>query len=215
MCMLYMCYTAKPPADALRWAAKANDDGAGIAYLQRGRVRVVRSLDSEYIIRMFLSPRVPLPAMVHFRLASAGGVDLQLCHPFPVTPSGLAGSDFLCDAALAQNGHWSDWYQVVASILAAAPTTARARAKLCGPWSDTRALAVAAARIGFKSPLFAELCSHAGRVGILAPGPGLVRLGHWPAADEQESRYGYVASVYAARTVCVRGMRALTNIWEE
>jgi hypothetical protein len=200
MCMLYMCYTQKPPIDTLRRAAQSNDDGAGLAFVQRGRVRVIRSLDSEAIIRMFLSPEVRLPAMIHFRLASAGGVDPKLCHPFPVSPTGAAGTDYTCEAALAHNGHWGEWCHVLAAILVASPAGDRSRAKLAGPWSDTRALAVVAAKIGLDSPIFTEICARAGRVGVLTP-QGLVQLGHWPAAGEQKSKYGYVASVYSSHTV--------------
>jgi hypothetical protein len=208
MCMLYMCYRNKPPVDALRRAARSNDDGAGLAFVQRGRVRVVRSLDPEYIIRMFHSPEVRLPAMIHFRLASAGGVDARLCHPFPISSTGAADKDYTCNAALAHNGHWGEWCHLLAAILAASPAGDRSRAKLSGPWSDTRALAVVAARIGLNSPIFEEICARAGRVGVLTP-RGLIRLGHWPAAEEQESKYGYVASIYSTRTTmpAVHGWR--------
>jgi hypothetical protein len=92
-----------------------------------------------------LVEKLPLPFVVHFRIATVGGVTTELTHPFPVTETANAMSGRLRGGAVVfHNGHWQDWKDTLLRSL-----TADGHAKLPGGvWSDSRAMALLAYRHG-------------------------------------------------------------------
>lgn len=134
MCVI-MSGTVKPPLDWIAKAAKANPDGIGAAWIKGGMVEFEKDitvLQAQEIIQA-----IEGPYLLHFRMASIGGIQPELCHPFPVTAgvdTKLAGRT---NKVLVHNGHWNDWNEWCFKLLAARPGLEMPR----GEWSDTRAMA--------------------------------------------------------------------------
>lgn len=125
--------------------AEANSDGIGIAWqtpplagkrkilFQRG-IKLSKVND---LLAMIESQQ--LAYILHFRIATIGGVHKRLCHPFPVSTDqrqlfALSGE---ANYVLAHNGHWSMWDQDNDTP----PVKHRS-----GPWSDSAAIAYIAAK---------------------------------------------------------------------
>lgn len=77
-----------PNYETLKSAEALNDDGASIAWLQDGKINYQKGIDAEKIesiISKILEPNKVKHAILHFRIASVGKVNKQLCHPFPIS----------------------------------------------------------------------------------------------------------------------------------
>jgi len=110
---------------------RSNDDGFGLAYRARAGVAVVKGLhDEEEAWEAYSRLPEGVPHVLHFRLATHGGVKPELTHPFVVSedsPLTLAG--VTNRPVLAHNGVWG-------------LHALRARElSLKGPVSDSRVLA--------------------------------------------------------------------------
>lgn len=90
-----------------------NPDGAGIMYVLDGKVHIDRGYMrlSAFLQRLReLSKTIDfdaIPVVLHFRIASAGGVKPENCHPFPLTASEWIIRQLRCTAELgmAHNGN--------------------------------------------------------------------------------------------------------------
>jgi len=121
------------PRSILEACSQANPHGAGIAWRSRGEVRYRKTDDVAEIAR--LAKEVKGERVIHFRIASVGGVCRELRHPFPVTRRvGLADEGHAA-AVLFQNGTWHDWREAVAEA------QKRGHRVPEGPMSDARAAA--------------------------------------------------------------------------
>src|SRR5690348_8095603 len=103
MCVIAICQDKRIPLEDVEACYKRNDDGAGIAWL--GQLEEANSTPkhsngrhgdssakthSKVIWKKGLSLKevseltesLPLPYVVHFRIASAGGKSVRLTHPF-------------------------------------------------------------------------------------------------------------------------------------
>lgn len=153
MCVIFICDKKRPSLDMIEKAWDANDHGAGIAWREdsdviddRGKPRKLvhwmKGLD--YPTVKELVNEVPLPFVVHFRIASCGGTRPALTHPFPIevdVPQTMEGDTF--GHVLFHNGHWSKWEEQLFDI------ARNFREKIpSGKWSDSRALAWFAAHYG-------------------------------------------------------------------
>jgi len=141
MCLLITAEGKRPSEELLRRAARANSDGAGIAWIEGELVRWEKNVDPEVAIR--LAARVPMPFLVHFRWATVGGVNTPLCHPFPVSRGVSTQAAGRARAVLAHNGHWHGWEDHSGAIAARAGVRVPK-----GPWSDSRAIAWVAHLVG-------------------------------------------------------------------
>jgi hypothetical protein len=90
--------------------------------------------------------------VIHFRWASIGGVDADLCHPFPVTATAKTDLFGKADAVLFHNGTWNQYDKALALL-----RSEHGKRIPRGAMSDTRA---------------AALCVHQLGVGILPRLPG-------------------------------------------
>jgi predicted glutamine amidotransferase len=68
---------------------KANPDGFGMAYIEKGKIKVFRSLSDNFkslygrYLKVYNSNEYPI--MLHFRISTSGGVNLENCHPFYIS----------------------------------------------------------------------------------------------------------------------------------
>lgn len=120
-----------PSVDTLEACEWTNDDGIGIAFPDgMGRVEFYKGLSLEELVDLGMLSE-GLPRLIHFRLATSGGVRPELCHPFPLTKTADVRVQGTAERVLIHNGVWSEW-DTFADLLGPLPA---------GPWSDTRLMA--------------------------------------------------------------------------
>lgn len=151
MCVIYACYSGVPTERELEQGAFLNGDGAGVCWIENfntkdARVRWKKGLasDAKEVLKVIEENKLTPPFGIHFRTASIGGKCAELTHPFPVDDVLSARSDGTTRRVLMHNGHiqkWKDWFFPIAI---GAPDFEIP----IGPWSDSRALAAAAALKG-------------------------------------------------------------------
>ena len=143
----------RPDQEMIEHAFDQNDDGGGCAWRttnDQGEAVVEwkKGLNVADMIR--LAEELPVPYILHFRIASIGGIRPTLTHPFPINKNGsLALEGQTKGYVLFHNGHWKEWSDECkrAAILSNTPIP-------MGRWSDTRAMAWLCAIYG---PGFMEL----------------------------------------------------------
>lgn len=148
MCIILIAEDKKPTLKMLKKMEDSNRDGAGMAWRDKktGCVHWVKGLDSKGIYKQI--QKVNLPFVVHFRIATAGGVSKNLCHPFPVcdsVPCYERGHMMnKRDSVLFQNGHWYSWDVSFKQLNKYYPLPD-------GEYSDTRLVAYMIAKFGPKA----------------------------------------------------------------
>jgi hypothetical protein len=177
-----MCVIAVSPAgekvarEVFERMWRANDDGFGLMYRARGGIGILKGiLNMEEAWAWY--ERLPdgVPHVVHFRLATHGGVRPELTHPFIVSEdSPLVRFGLINEPVLAHNGIW------------AAHALRGSGLKLRGPKSDSRVLAAWLGRLARERPIeevlwekYYEIAA-AGRVVVVEPGSWKIYLlGGW------------------------------------
>jgi hypothetical protein len=148
MCVIMLVNGTRPTEAMIDAAWKTNPDGAGIAWREgKGdRTEVVWEKGIMQIDRIKeLCATAPQPYVVHFRVASCGGVKESLTHPFVVdlgVPLELTGRTK--GAVLFHNGHWGAWTDKVME----AAIHSNNRLPAGSDWSDTRGMAYMVAIYG-------------------------------------------------------------------
>jgi len=140
MCVIVTSPDSKhrPSLATLEACERTNPHGSGVAWVQHNRVQWLKGLSAAAIAELL--EVIEGPAVVHFRIASVGGVKAALCHPFPVSPTSPLKPYGQAGTVLFHNGHWSDWRDFAEEH----------DIKLAGPVSDTRIIAVGVHRLGRK-----------------------------------------------------------------
>ncbi len=141
MCIIMIC-NEKPTDKILEEANRLNSDGAGIAYRENNEVHWQKGLNLREIKKY--TKELPLPYIVHFRIATIGGRVSELTHPFPVTadsPNWLAGKTK--GSVLFHNGTYRDFYEDIFNYIKDKKITTIE--PLQDHMSDTRALAMISA----------------------------------------------------------------------
>jgi hypothetical protein len=131
MCVIILSEKRLPTRKELLAAQATNGDGAGYCMRVNGSVVWRKGLDAEQIADDIEAGTVTLPAAFHFRMATAGGVNEELTHPFPITRKVSVLPEGRAAEVLMHNGHWHGWSQHL--DLKVVPDD--------GPWSDSRLIA--------------------------------------------------------------------------
>jgi len=178
-----MCVIAVSPIgeklseEVFRQMWEANDDGFGMMFRTRDGVGIVKGImDPDEAWEHYASLPKGVPHVVHFRLATHGGVRPELTHPFIVderSPLYLQG--VVHAPTLVHNGVWS------------LHEHKRKLVDLTGPVSDSRVLAAyigarARTRHALEEVIREErpLIEMAGRVAIVDPERWRIYLlGNW------------------------------------
>lgn len=92
--------------EALESGFYANPDGAGVMFPLGGNVKIERGFwEPEHLVsyleKVELKER---PAVVHFRWATHGDVDVTNCHPFPLQPNVSKETTMETGIGVAHNG---------------------------------------------------------------------------------------------------------------
>src|SRR5262245_58722778 len=112
VCVILVVRTNRPSEQMVEKAWNWNDHGGGVAWIaeEKGK-KIVRWRKNLTEGEMQDACRtLPLPYVAHFRIASQGGRNPELCHPFPVVrtvPTALEGKT--SSGVLFHNGTWSMW----------------------------------------------------------------------------------------------------------
>lgn len=141
MCVIICCENEFPSLSTLESAESLNSHGGGIAWIEKGKVHYKKGLKSKQIFEM--TKKIKLPAIIHFRIASIGGVVDELCHPFPIDNEASVDLNGSCDSALFHNGTWSGWQEVCLNTVIKKNIMFPS-----GKWSDSRAMAWLADKYG-------------------------------------------------------------------
>ncbi len=159
---------------------EANDDGFGMMYRARGGVAIVKGImDKDEAWELY--DRLPegVPHVLHFRLATHGGVRPELTHPFVVDErSPIVEVGVVDKPVLAHNGIWQAHALKVKEL------------KLKGPNSDSRTLAAWLGKVAAGKPIrevlkeaYHDVVS-AGRVVVMDPQAKEIYLvGNWIKED--------------------------------
>lgn len=136
MCVIMVIGKTRPTDEMVTRAWDHNRDGAGIAWREGDEVVYKKGIMNLDEIRPLIK-KVPTPAVVHFRVASVGGVRKSLTHPFPVSKkTDLSLEGRTKGNLLFHNGHWGAWDDKALDAAIAADVQIPD-----GEWSDTRAIA--------------------------------------------------------------------------
>jgi hypothetical protein len=141
MCLITIAWKRKPTETEIEKAEKDKPDGIGIAFRKKGEIQIIKGLNLKEAKEAI--EKAPLPMVIHYRWASVGGKGKELCHPFPITPQVPLTLVTKAPAVLFHNGHWVDWQTPLRNL-----AIARNEEIPDGKWSDSRAAAWIAARLG-------------------------------------------------------------------
>lgn len=141
MCVIMLVNRTRPTEEMIERAWDTNKDGAGIAWREgtgdRAEVVWKKGIMKLDEIKPLIA-KAPLPFVVHFRVASCGGVRQNLTHPFVISEkSPLLLEGRTKGAVLFHNGHWNGWNEKALD----AAIHSNTKLPEGSEWSDTRAMA--------------------------------------------------------------------------
>ena len=163
MCVITVCKNRKLTEDELHKMWEGNPEGAGVAWVEGGKVHYKKGIMKLAELKAFYNSRsFSLPHIVHFRIASAGGVSPELTHPFTCSKdSALTLKHEGSEEALFHNGTYSKWGEILATTAIATGT------KVVGPVSDSRLIAMLRFWVPEMLPQVAK--ESYGRIAIISP----------------------------------------------
>lgn len=100
------------PDAALYSSYKANQDGAGIAYIKDGKVEITKGIFNVLDLLTEYEEKFTKyggnPMLVHCRIATAGKVGVDNCHPFKISGGALIHNGHLYDVEDGRGADKSD-----------------------------------------------------------------------------------------------------------
>ena len=178
MCLLIVSYKTFPDRDLLQAGEKGNPDGAGIAWIDNGKVKWKKGLRARDLEEIGLTTNPPW--LIHFRKATVGKNIPQLTHPFVFDLSASTELEGETEAGvLAHNGNWLFWHEKIMDLVNENPEK---HSFPIGHWSDSRALAFYGAIKGSWTAL--ENLSSGDKIAVMLP-EGIKRIGSWGLVDEK------------------------------
>lgn len=108
MCVLTIAVEKKPSLEMLRKMSNLNCDGFGIAWFFKGSAHFKKGITDVNLMYDF-TQRLSLPYVLHARLASHGGKDNLLTHPFIVGENSPLVTEGEGEKLLFHNGTFADW----------------------------------------------------------------------------------------------------------
>ncbi len=181
-----------PSKKTLKQMESLNSDGGSIAWLNKNGTKSykkgIKAKEIHSIINKRLIPQGIETAIIHFRIASIGGVKKKLCHPFEISSKvdlNLETNNTTKDL-LFHNGTWSEYAEELVEYLKKqkAPITIPR-----GEYSDSRIMAYLAHKIGHKG--MAKLVKGWNKVAVLTS-KGIIKYGNnWCEVKNNECSNNY------------------------
>ncbi len=176
MCVILICPPkVRPSRRLLELCELGNPHGAGIAWREAGMVHWFKTDTLDQI--ELLARRKAGEIVIHFRIASVGGVTPALRHPFPVSPRAGLATAGSARTVLFQNGTWLGWQEAL-------ERAGKAGLEIPGgEWSDTRAAALLAhgTTAAERAEFFGQVASPSRWVWFAAR--GTETFGQWHEAE--------------------------------
>jgi hypothetical protein len=141
MCVIFIAEKKRPTESMIERAYETNAEGAGAAWRVEGPkgepwVQWKKGMELGEI--QDLAKEIPLPYVLHFRIASCGGPSRFLTHPFVVDENATTTIEGQGpNPVLFHNGHWGKYKDVA---LEAAVKNVGFKLP-SGKWSDSRTMA--------------------------------------------------------------------------
>lgn len=155
MCVIICVENGEYPSKkTLKNAESVNNDGGSIAWLNKDGTKSykkgIKSKEIHSIINKRLIPQGIETAIIHFRIASIGGVKKKLCHPFEISGKVELNMEHMNTTRdlLFHNGTWSEYAEVLVEYLKSVKTPQLIPR---GEYSDSRIMAYLASKIGHKA----------------------------------------------------------------
>lgn len=125
--------------DIIEDAANTNSHGGGVAWLDQSTktIKWKKGLKKDEVLAILDGPAKATPHVVHFRIATHGGVQDGLCHPFSIDERASVETEGEADSVLFHNGTVSSWKELLFNACIAGGQKVPPP-----PWSDTRAMAI-------------------------------------------------------------------------
>jgi len=143
-----------PSKKTLKNAESVNPHGGSIAWLNKDGTKSykkgIKSKEIHNIINKKLIPQGIETAIIHFRIASIGGIKKKLCHPFEISGKVELNMENMNTTKdlLFHNGTWSEYEEALIEYLKSAKTPQLIPR---GEYSDSRIMAYLASKIGYKA----------------------------------------------------------------
>ena len=107
MCVIAVAIKSEIPLNILRACQSSNPHGGGCSWIEGGLVRFQKDITASQMHQLLKDK--PLPHVVHFRIATAGGVQPSRCHPFVIKTTKNDDLHGAAKSVLYHNGHCSGW----------------------------------------------------------------------------------------------------------
>ena len=182
MCQLFSCPRGVPSRDVLWEANRANPHGIGFAWVEDGRVNWSKGYgEDRFAEAVELFEAKSFPKAIHFRLATHGGREMDMTHPFNITKLSKPTLQGRSQSVLFHNGVWTDYDDLLIQGLMSGGLPKRI---LDWEMSDSRAMAVLAGNFGER---VLDLLNLTGEKVLVLRGDGeSLRYGHWYLGDQEE-----------------------------
>lgn len=172
MCVITICMNKRETEENLKAMEEANKDGTGVIFYKDGMPHYRKNIAIGEVLE--INGKMEFPFAFHFRFATVGH-DKMLTHPFEVDEESKLKIEGSAPTLLMHNGHWNSWDDTLnrycINTLEDLPD---------GDWSDSRAMAFIAAKIG---PNILKTISGQ-KVALFKEGPKIITIGSgWEKGD--------------------------------
>lgn len=171
MCVIAVYENNYPVAEDLINMESMNQHFGGIAWISDGKIKYRKGINAKEMMIIIKEENIKLPFVVHFRIASIGGITKELNHPFPISENvenDLVGE---AEAVLFHNGTWSEYSDYIVKVC----ITKGIKAPI-GQLSDSRTMAWLAHHYG--SNFVKSAIDDQSKVIIFTPN-GIEKFGKW------------------------------------
>lgn len=179
-----LCDKEFPKKETLDSAELINPHGGGIAWTEKQKngkktVKYEKGITAKRMWEIITSGKAKVPAVIHFRISTIGGVKDELTHPFPITKQAETKLKGKANAVLFHNGHLNEWQELCLQ------TVIRKGVEFPeGDWSDTRGLAWLLGHHGIGFLNLIEADDGYNKYAILTP-QGITKYGSgWKQVDK-------------------------------
>jgi len=166
-----------PSKKTLKQMESLNSHGGSIAWLNKNGTKSykkgIKAKEIHSIINKKLIPQGVETAIIHFRIASIGGIKKKLCHPFEISSKVEMNLevDNTTKDLLFHNGTWSEYAEELVKFLKKQKTPVNIPR---GEYSDSRIMAYLSHKLGHKG--MAKLVSGWNKVAVLTS-KGIIKYG--------------------------------------
>ena len=115
MCVIICCDTNYPKLAILKSAEKINTHGGSIAWIDGKKVRWEKGINADQIFK--ITKTIKLPFIIHFRIATEGGICNELCHPFPINYNVDLRLKGIANEVLFHNGIWDEYKEYCLKVI--------------------------------------------------------------------------------------------------